>query len=149
MVGCYVRRDEDNKGVVDITRPDVWYPVVDGANIRKVLYHVLATQYISNGRDYIRVEIHDKGVVEIRDYLLKDGNKIGALIGTPRREQTGLPDFAIVPVHNLLPSDRVFGIDDYVDIQSLVCEVEVRLAQIAKVPTGIPIRRCKDQRMHC
>lgn len=137
----YVRRDDDGKGIIDITRPDVWYPVVDGANIRKTLYHVLATQYtiqrsvlgFTKTSHYLRVEIHSKGSVEIRDYELNDGLQLGSMVGSPQVELTGLDDFAVIPVHNLLPSDRVFGIDDYADVQSLVCEIEVRLAQIAKV----------------
>lgn len=137
----YVHRGEDGQGIVDITRPDVWYPVVDGANIRKVLYHVLATPYTAQHtvlgftvtRQYLRVQIHGRGTVETRDYELKDGVQIGPAVGQAHTEQTELDDFAIVPVHNLLPSDRVFGIDDYTDIQSLVCEIEVRLAQIARV----------------
>lgn len=151
----YVHRGEDGKGIVDITRPDVWFPIVDGANIRKILYHVLATPYtktdsgilgVESTKHYLRVEIHSKGSVEVRDYTLRVNNldsapgqqvtgaaQIGAMVGTPRVEKTGLTDFAVVPVHNLRPSDRVHGIDDYTDIQSLVCELEVRMAQIAKV----------------
>lgn len=151
----YVHRGEDNKGIVDITRPDVWFPVVDGANIRKALYHVLATPYtktepgmlgIESTKHYLRVEIHSKGSFEVRDYTLRVNNldsapgqqvtgaaQIGAMVGTPRVEQTRLTDFAVIPVHNLRPSDRVHGMDDYTDIQSLVCELEVRMAQISKV----------------
>lgn len=136
----YVRTDEEGKGIVDLTRPDVWFPVVDAANLRRTLYHVLATPYtvrtavlgMTVTKQYLRVEIHSKGSIEIRDYNLKDG-QIGSQEGTPRIQQTGLTDFAVIPVHNLLPSDRVYGLDDYDDVQSLVCELEVRIAQISKV----------------
>lgn len=136
----YARRDEAGNGVIDITRPDTWFPVVDAANLRRVLYHVLATPYeqteIVMGerrkRKYLRVEIHSPGSIEIRDYQLEQ-NAIGPLLGTPKVEHTGLDTFAVIPVSNLRPSDRVHGIDDYNDIQDLVCELEVRLAQISRV----------------
>lgn len=136
----YVRQDEAGKGVIDITRPDTWFPVVDAANLRRVLHHVLATPYekteIIMGerrkRKYLRVEIHDPGKIEIRDYQLEQ-NAIGPLLGKPEVQLTGLDTFAVIPVSNLRPSDRVHGIDDYNDIQDLVCELEVRLAQISRV----------------
>jgi hypothetical protein len=81
---------------------------------------------------YLRVEIHSIGTVEVRDYQMQEG-AIGPLVAAPRVEQTGIDGFAIIPVNNLRPSDRVHGIDDYNDIQSLVCELEVRLAQITRV----------------
>lgn len=136
----YTRRDESGKGIIDITRPDIWFPVVDGANLRHVLQQVLGTSYVINApradggldtKQYLRVEIHTAGSVEIRDYTLKDG-RIGQLLGA-RVEATGLTNNAIIPVQNMLPSDRVYGLDDYNDIQSLVCELEVRLGQMSKV----------------
>ena len=47
--------------------------------------------------------------------------------------ETGLNDFAIVPIHNLMTSDRVYGIDDYSDLDSIISEIEVRIAQISKI----------------
>lgn len=136
----YVRKDESGKGVIDISRPDCWFPVVDAANLRRVLYHVLATPYEqtetifgqAQKTKYLRVEIHSPGRIETRDYQMSEG-AIGAMIGKERVELTGLDGFSVVPVSNLRPSDRVHGIDDYNDIQSLVCELEVRLAQISRV----------------
>lgn len=131
----YVYKQQDGGAVIDLSRPDLWFPVVDAANIRRVLYHVLATPYEVRAdgekKRFLRVEIHGKGSVEIRDYRM-ESSALGALLST-RTMSTGLDDFAIIPVHNIRPSDRVFGISDYEDIQSLVCELEVRLGQISKV----------------
>lgn len=136
----YVHKDETGKGIIDISRPDIWFPVVDAANLRRVLFHVLATPYEKTEQlmgenrvqKYLRVEIHSRGMVEIRDYQMQE-NAIGMLLGEPRIEQTGIDGFAVIPVNNLRSSDRVHGVDDYNDIQSLVCELEVRLAQISRV----------------
>lgn len=131
----YVHADTDNKAVIDLSRPDIWFPVMDAANIRNVLYHVLATPYTvvvqGTKTDFLRVEIHGKGYVEVRDYRM-NGRALGALAGTERRA-TGLNTFAIIPIHNIKPSDRAFGISDYDDVQSLVCELEVRFGQMSKV----------------
>lgn len=136
----YVRKDEEGKGVIDISRPDCWFPVVDGANLRRVLHHVLATTYeksrITLGQvqktRYLRVEIHSPGSIETRDYRMEEG-AIGQMLATPRVEMTGLDTFSVIPVSNLRTSDRVHGIDDYSDVQSMVCELEVRLSQISRV----------------
>ena len=136
----YVHRDETGRGVIDISRPDCWFPIVDAANLRRILYHVLAVPYekqiqvmgLQRTQKYLRVEIHSAGSVEVRDYQMQE-NAIGPMVGTARIEQTGIDGFAIIPVNNLRPSDRVHGIDDYNDIQSLVDALEVRLAQIDRV----------------
>ena len=136
----YVRRDDRGRGVIDISRPDIWFPVVDPANVRRVLYHVLATTY-QTGRtvpgtdqveENIRIEIHRKGFKEVRNHTLVNG-VIGPHTKPPIMEKTGVEGFAIFPVHNVRASDQVHGIDDYNDIQSLVCELEVRIAQISRV----------------
>lgn len=126
----YVRR-ENGKGVIDIARADCWFPVVDAANIRRVLYHVLATAYRQGDNSFLRAEIHSPGSIEIRDYRM-EGASIGQQIGQSI-EKTGLDTFSVFPVSNLRPSDRVHGIDDYNDVQSLVCELEVRMAQINRI----------------
>lgn len=136
----YVRKDATGKGIIDISRPDCWFPVVDAANMRNVLYHVLATPYeravtvMGEQRKQLclRVEIHGRGSYETRDYVLET-NAIGQMIGTARVTKTGVDGFAVIPVCNTRPSDRVHGIDDYADIQSLVSELEVRIAQVSRV----------------
>ncbi len=148
-----VRRNEKGEGVIELSRPDVWFPVVDAANIRRVLYHVLATPYetstTSGGghtviRHYLHVETHERGFVTVQDFVLDDKNRVGHFVlddknrvgqavSEPVRTETGLSDFAVIPIHNMLPSDRVYGIDDYENIQTLVCELDIRLAQMARV----------------
>jgi len=50
----------------------------------------------------------------------------------PEVEETGIDDFLVVPVHNLSTSDRIYGIDDYSDLDSVIQELEIRLAQISR-----------------
>ncbi len=76
-------------------------------------------------------EIHTPGFVEKRRYAMKNG-RISALLCN-ETAQTGLRDFAIIPVQNCVTSDRAFGQDDYSQIGVIASELETRFEQIAKV----------------
>lgn len=62
---------------------------------------------------------------------------------------TGLTEIPIIPVLNISTSDYMLGYDDYDDIQSIIGEIEVRIAQVAKIldqhaaPTmAVPMTAC-------
>lgn len=142
-----IYKDEEGRGIIDITQPSFYFKVVDPKNIRKVKHHILAHTYKVQkpnrsffGGDkeeydhYLYVEIHSKGLYEYITFKLNDSEKMIMSLHEPMKQvQTGLNDFAIVPVHNLLTSDRVYGIDDYSDLDSIISEIEVRIAQISKI----------------
>lgn len=120
-------------GRIDLTTPSIWFPVVSPDNVKQELYHVLAWPVEEEGKNKIlRVQIHEKGQYRAREYELTDG-KIGELLKPEEIVSTGLTDFAIIPVHNIVESDEYFGLDDYMDIDCIVQEIEVRLCQISKV----------------
>ena len=140
-----VYKDEENKGVIDITQPSYYFKVVDPRNIKKVAHHVLAHTYEATDSKkalfgtkeettkYLYVQIHSKGYYEEITYKLDERNVIEKVIEKKKVVHTGLKDFAIVPIHNLLTSDRVYGIDDYSDLDSIISELEVRISQISKI----------------
>lgn len=143
-----IYRNEEGKGIIDITQPSFYFKVVDPQNIRKVQCHVLCHKYkklkpktilntIFNDENqydhFLYVEIHTKGYVQKVTYKLNKEGYIESIEESGNQEATGLDDFAIIPIHNLLTSDRVYGIDDYNDIDSIISEIEVRLSQIAKI----------------
>lgn len=142
-----IYKDEEGRGIIDITQPYFYFKVVDPKNIRKVKHHILAHTYKVQkpnrsffGRDkeeyddYLYVEIHSKGLYETVTFKLDDAGKmITGVHEELQNIQTGLNDFAIVPIHNLMTSDRVYGIDDYSDLDSIISEIEVRIAQISKI----------------
>ena len=143
-----IYKDEEGIGRIDITQPSFYFKVVDPQNIRKVQYHVLAHKYkklkpktILNTMfnddnqydDFLYVEIHSKGYVDKLTYKLNKQGYIESVVEQSNAIETGLDDFAIIPVHNLLTSDRVYGIDDYNDVDSIISEIEVRISQIAKI----------------
>ena len=140
-----VYKDDEGNGVIDITQPSYYFKVVDPRNIKKVTHHVLAHTYeVTDSKKglfgtkeetnkYLYVQIHSKGFYEEITYQLDERNAIEKVIEDNNKVNTGLKDFAIVPIHNLLTSDRVYGMDDYSDLDSIISELEVRISQISKI----------------
>lgn len=129
-------------GLIDVTQPPIWFPIVSPDNVKVILSHVLAWTYcVGDGdgkREYLKVQIHDKGLYTEREYLLDDhigikGRTIGNLTKTDNVVQTGLTGFAVVQVPNVMTSDRVTGMDDYEDIDSIMSELMVRIGQVSKI----------------
>ena len=110
--------------------------MVSADNIKRILYHVIAWTYEEDDgkkkKRYLKAQIHQKGYYEERIFEL-EGLTIGRPIKEPMIVKTGLNDFAVIQIPNIITSDRVHGMDDYNDIDSLVSEIEVRVSQIAKI----------------
>ena len=133
-VGLFYLYKDLNKGVIDITQPHIWFPVINPRNVRKIQYHVLCIpRQINDKEEELNVEIHEKGRYTIKRFLVRNGKIIREFTKEEKVVETGLNDFAIIPVTNLTTSDNIFGISDYIAIDSIICELEVRFAQIAKV----------------
>jgi hypothetical protein len=130
---------EGEAGRIDVTQPNIWFKVVDPLNIQRPLYHVLATASGKKGeKRTLHVQIHSRGSYEERQYPLVEGvgqGKTGEHLGqfVTKTVQTGLSDFAVIQIPNVITSDRCYGIDDYSDVDSLVSEILIRLSQISKV----------------
>lgn len=124
-------------GRIAVLFPDIWYKVVDPMDISEVVNHVLAYVQQAGKDDYrLKVQIHSRGYYEEREYKAAKRERsfiIGAMVSEPGIYRTGLEDFAVIHNHNIMPSDRAYGIDDYADVDSIICEIDVRIAQIAKV----------------
>ena len=148
----YVYEDGLN-GNFDVTEPCMWIPIVDSMNKKKIVNHVIAWVSEEYDKKYLTVQIHYKGYFEYRKHEISEGNNnkivtdktgrtlvnredydftIGRLIES-NMVQTGLTDFAIQVTSNLVTSDTLTGIDDYTDLNSLICELMVRVGQIEKI----------------
>ena len=144
---------ENGRATIDAQPPRYWFPVVSPNNIRRVQAHVLAdviTESVAGvNRNYLVLEIHERGRIQHRVHRLtnfQDGkgkiaervNLSSFLPDIARRdgvgdagiEQTGVDDFLIIPVHNLRTSDEAYGKDDYSDLDTLAGGLEERLDQI-------------------
>lgn len=133
---------EGDKGIIDVGQPGTWFCVVDRGNIKRILYHVLCTTWTegvgSNKKYYMRSQVHERGRYTEANWAMRGATDVsGTMIIDSLIDQrvipTGLSDFALVHVPNIITSDRVYGIDDYVDVDSIITELLVRIAQISRV----------------
>lgn len=130
----------DNKEGAEIWAcpPGFWFPVVRPDNLRKFEAHVLAHTIRKGDFDYLFCEIHERGKITRRVHKL-EGNIIGpeqplnVFTPLPPVENTQVDGFLVVPFHGLRTSDEIFGMDDYQDIDSIICAIELRCAQINKI----------------
>lgn len=128
----YIRKNRKGVGIIDLTQPTIWYPVVYPDNVREIQHHVLAWK-IKVGKDFHLIAyIHSPGSYEEREYLL-EGDSIKEIISEGNITKTGLSDFAIIQVPNITTSDRVTGLDDYTDVDSIISEIMVRVGQIERI----------------
>lgn len=131
----HIRKGTDG-GIIDLTQPPIWFPVVDRDNVKEIVNHVLAWQYTEMDRDverkYLKARIHYKGYYLETVYELV-GGAIARLIESETRVNTGLSDFAIVQVSNVTTSDRITGLDDYTDVDSIISELMVRVGQVSRI----------------
>lgn len=128
---------EDGKGKISISSPEFLFAVVDKQDRKCIEHYVMAwvcDMQDKNGKlkSHLVAYIHSKGSYTKRVFEMK-GDVIGRLILEEKDVATNLSDFAIVPIHNVLTSDSVYGIDDYMDVDSIVSELEIRTAQISKI----------------
>lgn len=141
-----VRRDEYGLRV-DVIPPACWFPVVSPTDIKKTVAHVLAwpTGEADEGTGQLHVEIHTPGKVEYRVYERANSTLIAPfevrnspLGGIGKllehwEENTGIDKPLVSSVSNLELSDAVYGQDDYTDLTSVIQELEVRFAQMARI----------------
>jgi len=141
--------DDNGKGNFNVISPKMWIPIVDNVDNAEVVNHVLAWEYntVVDGKKktLLNVEIHYIGSIEKRvyelvtqlDYNIKinasSSNKIIGSMISSEVIQTGLSDFAIIHLSNFTTTDSFTGIDDYIDMDDIVQELLVRIAQISRV----------------
>jgi hypothetical protein len=118
---------QNNMAVIDSLSPGYWFPVFDPQTRKKIMAHFIVWQI----ENILYVEVHTSGQLEYRKYSMKD-DKIGNLIESVVTN-TNVDSPLIVPVHNLMTSEDLFGIDDYGDIETIVCELETRFSQWARI----------------
>lgn len=146
-------RTEKKSAVIEGVNPEIWFPIVDRANVRKIKQHVLAWSFESEAQakqKYLYAEIHSENFIEYRLYHLSGTPGSGAsgqigemvpdsearrLMGEDWRPQdthmTGTP--LVVHVPNSRSTGRLHGYDDYSDVMRLVQESEVRYGQLARI----------------
>jgi len=129
----------NGKAIIKSQNPFVWFPVVTPDDAEEVQYHVLAWSYrkIENNKQqwYLKAEIHDKGSITTRVYKLNSIDsecKIGELI-EDETILTGIDDFLIIQIPNLITTARTTGLDDYSDLNSIIQELENRITRLGQI----------------
>jgi hypothetical protein len=149
------RLDEDGP-VIEAISPEIWFPVVSRSNIREITHHVLAwkfqeakpdglwaevarqTGFSSGINDYLYIEVHERNRVEYRLHHLTAGGYIGKEVDEEKRQEL-FPDwqpdethgagFLVVHVPNPRATNRLYGYDDYKDLEGPLSLLETTLAQ--------------------
>jgi len=127
----------DERGIISRIPPRVWFPVVSPDDADEVTAHVLAWGV---GKNYMRVEIHHRGRIEHKLFLLKDGKidrsvslaTISRYANLEPEVETGISAFLVIPIHNIKGSDN-YGLDDYSDMIDPVREIEKRLIRNSSI----------------
>lgn len=140
--GLYKIRTIDGKVIIEAVSPRLWFPVVNADNVNDILNHVLAYSFVEKGVTYLKAEIHHKGKIQHKLFILsEENNKIKEEIplntleryaALGEEEETGVDDFLIIPVGNFTDSETAFGEDDYTDINPLISQIELHLTKYGK-----------------
>jgi len=99
---------EDGQGRINISSPEYLYTVVEEDDRKKVKHYVLAwvseaEDSIGRAKNYLNAYVHSKGSYTKKVFEMKSG---------------------VI---------SVYGADDYMDVDSIISELEVRTAQISKI----------------
>ena len=131
-----VEKDKGRGVSIGAAQPANWFPVVDGVNTKRFLYHVVAwAEDGPDGEDESRrlhVQVHARGSYTYTVYALGKGT-IGAVVQPARKYSTGLSGFAVFPLQGLMTSDSVYGYDDYTPIDSIASEIMVVIGNISRI----------------
>lgn len=136
------RRTESGDVKISVIPPCYWFPVVSEDDAQEVQYHVLAWPSAGYNEEQhsskLYVEIHSKDETVYRTYRMPKnyphtGNGTIGLVEEERTEPNTTGRFYVVHIANLRVSDSIYGVDDYDDLTSVMQEIEVRFAQIARV----------------
>src|SRR5215207_3550425 len=146
---------KDGLAYIEGQAPDYWFPVQSISNASEVVQHVLAwpfeaidTSPGARGRtrgekvSHVKVEIHTRGQIQHRVLVLDKTQKIDhyadprlhfATLPPNGIEYTGIDEFLVQDAPGMSPIGRLHGVDDYKDAESIVQEMEMRLAQVARI----------------
>lgn len=149
-----VWQDEEDELHYSVIPPYYWFPVVNPRNAGEVMYHVLAWPSVddsievgaSNVREQhlgalhtrrfhkLYVEIHGRDTIEFRTYDMSEGGSVlGTWTATEEVQINPLRKLLVSTASNLETSDTIYGKDDYSDLTSVLQELEVRFAQLARI----------------
>ncbi|HPB34105.1 MAG TPA: phage portal protein [Caldisericia bacterium] len=133
----------DDRIIIEPVRPELVFVDLNPENIKEPLKYYIAFAIQLNGKDYLRVEEHEKGFVKNKFYKVMNGKIVedlgidfyNNLTGQNIVEEvyTNIDDFLIVHIPNFEIEDDFWGVSDYEDILPLQDEINNRLSRISMI----------------
>lgn len=139
-VGKIHEVDEESTVIAEDISPKLYFPKVDGFNVRAEPNTVdLKWTFKIGDKFYLRIERHQPGKISNYVYEMQ-GNKIINPVGLDilggnlmPEESTGINELMVVHVANWKTGDRHFGLSDYHDLDSLFYGLNNRLSKIDNI----------------
>jgi hypothetical protein len=135
--GVLKLRKRNGKATLTLQPPKFWFPVVEEDDVRSVIGHVLAWKVNrgdeGNPRWVGKAEVHSPGYIDTFTFTLNyDGSKIVEITETSR-VRSGVKGMLIFHAPNWRTSAELCGHSIFADADSILSEMEVRYAQMARV----------------
>lgn len=122
-----IYKDSEGKAVLQSNCPAIWHEIVEPGNLRRVQYHILATEFKRDTETFLKVEIHSKTDIQHRIYELKTSLsgacQLGKRLpfeqfaeqykGIQEVETHNLGEFLVIPISNIRTSKDVYGKSSY------------------------------------
>lgn len=122
-----IYKDSEGKAVLQSNCPTIWHEIVEPGNLRRVQYHILATEFKRDTETFLKVEIHSKTDIQHRIYELKTSLsgacQLGKRLpfeqfaeqykGIQEVETHNLDEFLVIPISNIRTSKDVYGKSSY------------------------------------
>jgi len=137
-----MRRDADENVIAEYLSPELVTKEYEADNARKPLKIKLSWLKSDGKNEYLRQEIHSKGTIENKLYLIGKSGKIEQEVplstlpmyaSVEPSVQTGVDDFCVRVIPNWRTSERDYGYSDYVDLLSLFDEANNRMSRLANI----------------
>lgn len=139
--GKYSDWREGEHAIIEPATVSGFFPHLNPDNIQEMTGATLAWEKEVNGKRYLRKEIHEPGRIRNELWLL-DGNRIREQVSLntieeyadlPEEQETGYPGLLVEHVPNWRLDDMFWGISDYIDLESLIDELNNRVSRISRV----------------
>lgn len=132
---------EAERPIIEPVNPGIFMPINNPDNIQELKGAILGWVRELNDRKYLRLEIHEPGVIRnelwrLEAGLLKEQVKLGTFpdyAELPESQETKYPGLLVEHVPNWRLDDMWEGISDYDDLESLMDELNNRMSRISRV----------------
>lgn len=132
---------EAEQPIIEPVNPAIFVPINNPDNIQELKGAILGWVRELNDRKYLRLEIHEPGVIKNELWRLEQGYlqeqvKLGTFkeyAELPEVQETRYPGLLVEHVPNWRLDDMWEGISDYDDLESLMDELNNRMSRISRI----------------